>query len=416
MKKTLPIILWVLVIVVGGFTFYLEWKRPKQPVVMESETDAQPSGAVLVDVPWKHLQHVPDFEMTNQDGQPFRYRDFTGQPMVVSFFFAGCPSICRDLNSQIKRLRDQLKDQDVLFLSITVDPENDTVDVLERYARDYEATVDQWVFATGKPYKVREIGEQVFRVVVDRDTHTDNILLIDRWGKYRDRFKWDDPYDMKRFVAVAKEVIAETEPPMESVVRTRNAMAGVEPRDWDTVPWIREFFLTSSSGDKVYSRDLTGEPWIGSFFFTSCPGICIEQNNYLAGLQDRLKEHPARIVSITTDPSTDSPQVIGEYARKLGAKPDQWLLTTAGDETLTRRISSEFFRAAAGSSHHSSELFVVDRWGNLRGRFDWQQPKDEVRMFALIDQLNSEKVPPGSFSMIQPTPKPTSDPKDTDGQ
>ena len=115
MKKSLPIILWILVIVVGGFTFYVEWTRPKRPVVMESETDAQSTGAVLVDVPWKHLQHVPDFEMTNQDGQPFCYRDFAGQPMVVSFFFAGCPSICRDLNSQIKRLRDQLKDQDILF-------------------------------------------------------------------------------------------------------------------------------------------------------------------------------------------------------------------------------------------------------------------------------------------------------------
>ncbi|MCH2182238.1 MAG: SCO family protein [Mariniblastus sp.] len=403
MKKPLPIILWILVLVVGGLTLLMEWNRSAREAQMEAEPGPPPSGAVLVDVPWKHLQHVPDFEMTNQEGEPFRYRDVIGRPMVVSFFFAGCPSICRDLNDQIKRLRDQLDGEDILFLSITVDPENDTPEVLKRYAKDYEATVDQWVFATGKPHKVREIGEQVFRVVVDRDTHTDNILLIDRWGKYRDRFKWDDPYDMKRFTAVAKPVIAETEPPLDSVIQTRNAMAGTNPDNWDTVPWIRDFFLTTSTGDELYSRELTGETWIGSFFFTSCPGICIEQNNYLAGLQERLKQHPAKIVSITTDPQADTPPVLAEYARKRGAKPEQWLFATAGDEALTRRISSEFFRAPAGASHHSSELFVVDRWGNLRGRFDWQQPNDEVRMFQLIDELNSEKVPPGNFSLIQPT-------------
>ena len=414
MKKTLPIILWGLVVVLGGFVLLLNWNKPNPSLIVQTTPDGQSGGTVIVDVPWKHLQHLPDFELTNQDGKPFRYSDIAGRPMAVSFFFASCPSICRDLNAQIKRLRDQLKDEDILFLSITVDPENDTAEVLKRYANDYEATADQWAFTTGQPYKVREIGEQIFRVVVDRDTHTDNILLIDRWGKYRDRFKWDDPYDMKRFATVAKDVIAEKEPPLESSIQTRNAMAGVEPKDWDTVPWIREFFLTSSDQKKIYSRDLTGEVWIASFFFTSCPGVCVEQNNYLAGLQNRLKDHPAKIVSITTDPANDSPQVLSEYARQRGAQAERWLLTTANDEKLTQRISSEFFRAAAGNSHHSSELFVVDRWGNLRGRFDWQKPVDEVRMFALIDQLNSETIPPSSFSIIEPTPPAPSETPKTD--
>ncbi|MEE2826173.1 MAG: SCO family protein [Planctomycetota bacterium] len=403
MKKPIPIVLWLLVLIVGGATLLMQWNRSSRESEIQTVQETPSSGAVLVDVPWKHLQHVPEFELTNQEGEAFRYSDIIGKPMVVSFFFAGCPSICRDLNDQIKRLHDQLDGEDVVFLSITVDPENDTPEILNRYAKDYEATTDQWVFATGKPHKVREIGEQVFRVVVDRDTHTDNILLIDRWGKYRDRFKWDDPYDMKRFIQVAQSVISETEPPMDATVRTRNAMAGTKPDNWDTVPWIRDFFLTTSNGNEIYSRELTGETWIGNFFFTSCPGVCIEQSNYLAGLQERLKQHPAKIVSITTDPQTDTPQVLSEYARKRGAQPDQWLFATVGEDSLTKRISSEFFRAPAGNSHHSSELFVVDRWGNVRGRFDWRQPNDEVRMFQLIDELNSETVPPGKFSFIQPT-------------
>ena len=109
MKKTLPIILWVLVVVLGGFVILLNWNKPNPALIVQTTTNGQSEGTVIVDVPWKHLQHVPDFELTNQDGKPFRYSDIAGRPMAVSFFFAGCPSICRDLNAQIRRMRDQLK-------------------------------------------------------------------------------------------------------------------------------------------------------------------------------------------------------------------------------------------------------------------------------------------------------------------
>ena len=296
-----------------------------------------------------------------------------------------------------------MRGKDISFVSITVDAAEDTPEVLNRYAQDFEASPPDWVFLTGQPYRIDELGEQVFRVVVDKATHTDNILLIDRWGKYRDRFKWDDPYDMKRFVQVAQSLIDESEPPFGESIHTRNALAGHEPSNWDTVPWIREFFLRMSDGSKWSSRDLTGEVWIASFFFSTCPGICVEQNQYLAGLQTRLKDHPARIVSITTDPQHDTPQVLAQYARTLGANPDKWWFGTTGDEPLVKRVSGEFFGASAGSGHHSSELFVVDRWGNVRGRFDWQQASDEASMLALIDQLNDEQRPPAELKLVTGT-------------
>ncbi len=360
-----------------------------------------PPGAVIVDVPWKHLHHVDSFEMKNQKGEKFNTAQFSGEkPFLVSFFFATCPSICRDLNKQVARLNEQLKKEDVAFVTITVDPERDTPEVLKRYAEDFGAVSPRWTFLRGQQYKFKQVGEQMFRVeVVDMENHTDNIMLVDKWGKYRDRFKWDDPYDMKRLVNVVKKVAAETEPPLNEIVKTRNAMVGREPIDLSTIQYLREFHLYTSDEKPFFSRDLTGEVWITNFFFISCPTICKEQTKYLEGLQNRLGDSPTKLVSITTDPARDLPANLRAYAREHNASPDRWLFLT-GNEKAVPRVAAEFFGAMGGADHHSSELFVVDKWGNVRGRFDWQDAAQEVEMLGLTDELWKETRPPGEFKRV----------------
>lgn len=374
--------------------------------ILEPSED-NPPGAVIVEVPWNHLHHVDAFAMTNQDGEKFNTAQFSGQkPFLVSFFFATCPSICKDLNKQVERLNEQLKKEDVAFVTISVDPDRDTTEVLKKYADGFDAQSPRWTFLRGQPYEFKEVGEHMFRVeVVDMANHTDNIMLVDKWGKFRDRFKWDDPYDMKRLVKAVKEVAAETEPPMDKIVRTRNAMVGREPFDLSTVAFLREFHLYTSDEQPFFSRDLTGEVWITNFFFTSCPTICKQQSKYIEGLQSRLGEHPTKLVSITTDPGTDLPAKLREYARDHNADSDRWLFLT-GNEKAIPRISAEFFGAMGGTEHHSTELFVVDKWGNVRGRFSWQDAAQEVEMLGLVDSLWKESRPPAEFKRIDGGAKP----------
>jgi cytochrome oxidase Cu insertion factor (SCO1/SenC/PrrC family) len=378
--------MWTLVLVAGGIVFYLSSQRREAP-----PSDV-PAGMVLVDVPWKHLPDVDRFKLIDQTGNTFDSADLVGTPYVVSFFFADCPTICRELNSELERVNRALKDTDIRFLTISVDPEKDTPEVLKPYAEGFGATPDRWAFLTGQPYQVKEVGEHMFNVVVDRDTHTDNILLVDKWGRYRDRFKWDQPYDMQRFVKVAKEVAAETEPPLDQSFQTRNVLAGFEPKDLANVPWIREFHLTERSGKKFFSRDLTGQVWIANFFFSTCPGICKQQNQYLRDLQNRLGDQCPTVVSISTKPTDDTPEKLRAFATELGADDKDWLFCT-GDPHLIERIGAEFFQAAADGGHHSSLLYIVDRWGDVRGSFDWEDPKQEIEMLDLIKQLESETRP-----------------------
>ena len=402
MNKVVPLVLWLMVLVCGGVVVYFAnlGREPEMVVLDETGHRAtSQSGIAFSDVKWEYLQNIPTFQFTNQDDETFDSADINGRPMVVSFFFATCPTICRDLNRQIQTLREQLNDAEMMFTTISVDPENDTPEILNRYAADFDATTDDWNFLTGEMYRVKELGNRAFSVSIDKDTHTDNILLVDRWGRYRDRFKWDDPKDMKRFLKVAKDVLAEQKPPFGKMIHTRNVMAGVKPPDIDSVPWIREFHLTNQNDEPFFSRQLIGQTWICNFFFVSCPGICVEQSQYIAGLQKRLQGHPARIVSISTDPNHDNPQRLKEYARKMGADLDSWTFLT-GDETLIERTSAEFFRAYSSGGHHSTLLFVVDRWGNVRGEFDWREPAAEIQMVDLIDKLNAEKMPPAKFERI----------------
>ena len=393
MSKTIPLILWIAVAVVGGYILVRAVSKRQNVVQVPAASAENPPGAKIIDVPWKHLPSIDRFKLTDQNGDEFDSAKLAGKPYAVSFFFATCPSICRDLNAQVQRLNKQLKNTDITFVSVSVDPENDTPEILHRYAQDFGATTDRWAFVTGQMYKVKQLGEQQFRVVIDKEYHNDNILLVDKWGRYRDRFKWDDPYDMKRFLTVVKEVSEETKVPLNESFATRNAMAGHTPADLNTVPFIREFRLTESDGETFYSRDMTGKVWIANFFFTSCPTICQEQADYLQGLQTRLGDNPTTIVSITTDPVNDRPEVLAKYAADHSADSDRWIFCT-GESALIPRIGAEFFGAAAKSDdHHSSELFVVDKWNTVRGRFDWQDSSAEPKMLELIDQLWAEEVP-----------------------
>lgn len=395
--------LWVLVVLSAAGVIYLRSvdsgtvNQRRVASIDKDEDDStnlqlDSTGRAFAKVPWEHLPSVDRFELIDQDGNKFDSADLAGQAYVVSFFFASCPTFCMDLNKEIDRVNSALKGTDVRFLTMTVDPKNDTPEVLNRYAEGFGAKPDRWAFLTGQNYQLVEIGENMFNVPVNPETHTDNILLVDKWGRYRDRFKWDQPYDMKRFIRVAKEVAAETKPPLGEKVETRNVLAGVERAELNDIRWVRDFFLTERTGEKFFSRDLTGEVWIANFFFSNCPGVCKAQNQYLRNLQKRLGDDCPRIVSITTDPARDTVEHLREYADALGADPENWLFLT-GNPVLIKRIGSEFFKADSGDEHHSSLLYVVDRWGQVRGKFDWENAADEVEMIKLVKVLEGEDRP-----------------------
>jgi protein SCO1/2 len=130
---------------------------------------------------------MPDFALTAQDGKKVRLSDYRGQLVAVDFIYTRCPlpDVCPRLSANFARLQKRLGTR-VALLSITLDPEFDTPEVLTGYARRWEADPSIWRFLTGAPDDVRAVAGHFGVVYWPEEnalTHTSSTALIDRAGK-----------------------------------------------------------------------------------------------------------------------------------------------------------------------------------------------------------------------------------------
>jgi cytochrome oxidase Cu insertion factor (SCO1/SenC/PrrC family) len=156
---------------------------------------------------------------------------------------------------------------------------------------------------------------------------------------------------------------------------------------------IPDFTLVQSDGQTVQRGRLLGKLWVADFIFTSCAGTCPLMSGQMRKLQDSLPAE-VQLVSITVDPSRDSPEVLARYARQLGADRNRWLFLT-GQPAEIRRLCLEGFKLAlyegAGSAAepitHSSRFVLVDRAGTIRGYYSGTEDADFARLAGDVKNL-----------------------------
>lgn len=103
------------------------------------------------------LLSIPDFRLTDQNGDELTRHALIGEITVLDFFFSNCPFICPPMSRNMKRAQDALADTGVRFLSISVDPEHDSPERLAEYAKEIGADTNRWTFATGDRDEVSRI-------------------------------------------------------------------------------------------------------------------------------------------------------------------------------------------------------------------------------------------------------------------
>jgi len=117
---------------------------------------------------------------------------FRGKAVALTFIFASCSSTCPILTAKMATVQDDLGSDfgsRVIFLSITVDPEHDSLEVLKRYAETFGANPAGWKFLTGSPHTIQAI-ERRYGVFAARSSsgdvdHTNLISVIDPRGMLR---------------------------------------------------------------------------------------------------------------------------------------------------------------------------------------------------------------------------------------
>ena len=168
--------------------------------------------------------------------------------------------------------------------------------------------------------------------------------------------------------------------------------------------WMTEYSLTERSGRQFHSKELNDKVHVVNFFFSTCPSVCRMQSNKVSQLVDEFGPQGVVFLSITCDPERDTPEVLQQYAKMYDADDDQWLFLTSSDLLYLRRVGAEVYQLPVDKQIHSENLAVLDKWGKIRGHYNWNKLPEVYEMRKALDQLLSEQEPPPPESPVLPEP------------
>ena len=144
------------------------------------------NGRTRTDTLWHSVKNMT---FTNQLGKVVTLDSLRGKILVIDFFFSRCPSICPLMAKSMKKLQSSFtnsNDSIVQFISISIDPEHDSVPQLRKFANRYTNNHDSWWFVTGNKkdiydFALNELKASIADVNVDTAfIHTENFFLLDR--------------------------------------------------------------------------------------------------------------------------------------------------------------------------------------------------------------------------------------------
>ena len=141
------------------------------------------------------FEEVPPFEFENQYGLLIGNSDYKNKVYVVEFFFTSCPTICPRMNENMVKIQNEFYGNPSFgILSISIDPETDSPEVLKAYADEKGATLKNWNFLTGDKEEIYSFSNDGFRLYAGENKdveggfeHSGLFALIDKDGFIRSR-------------------------------------------------------------------------------------------------------------------------------------------------------------------------------------------------------------------------------------
>lgn len=140
-----------------------------------------------------NYRNAPSFDLIDQAGREFKSAGMKGKVWLVSFIYTRCKGPCPILTKQLEDLQGEaFKNPSARFVSISLDPEYDTVEVLREYGLKHNAVEGKWLFLTGSKQTVRNLAESGFAVsALDQPDpanpiiHSTKFILVDKKGMIR---------------------------------------------------------------------------------------------------------------------------------------------------------------------------------------------------------------------------------------
>lgn len=158
------------------------------------------------------LGSVGVFSLIDQAGHPVSADTLRGQVWAAAFFFTRCPTICPRITRRMRALQQAAAKGGIKLqlVSFSVDPENDTPEVLTAYAKQFGADLASWRFLTGDLDVVRKTSEQGFKLALDGKAtpgaqdfglfHGSHLVLVDASGQIRGYYRTSEDAQMDQLL------------------------------------------------------------------------------------------------------------------------------------------------------------------------------------------------------------------------
>ena len=138
---------------------------------------------------------VPEFNFVNQNGELVSNNDYIGKVYIVEFFFTTCTTICPVMNTNLIHIQNSFtKFSDFGIASFSINPEYDTVDILNQYANENGIVNSNWNLMTGDRSQIYKLANDGFNLYtaassdfIDGFEHSGYFALIDKQGFIRCR-------------------------------------------------------------------------------------------------------------------------------------------------------------------------------------------------------------------------------------
>jgi cytochrome oxidase Cu insertion factor (SCO1/SenC/PrrC family) len=157
-----------------------------------------------------HYAAVEDFQLTERNGHVVNRDDLLGNVWIAAFFFSRCAGPCTQISGTMARLQSELAQYaNVRLVSFTVDPGNDSPEVLKKYADKFGAQPGRWLFLTGDEAKIHHLSEHSFFMAAQQNQgkertpgnevmHGTRLGLVDKKGQVRGFYDPKDEEDLAR--------------------------------------------------------------------------------------------------------------------------------------------------------------------------------------------------------------------------
>lgn len=152
---------------------------------------------------------VPEFSMITESHQPFTKQNLIGKVSIADFIFTTCAGPCPLMSGQMQQFQSEMiRDERLQLISFSVDPVEDTPDVLKEYAGRFSAVQGRWFFLTGQATDMYTLSRTGFHLGVEADSnailHSTKFVLIDANAVIRGYYDSEDEESLSK---LRKDVI-----------------------------------------------------------------------------------------------------------------------------------------------------------------------------------------------------------------